>query len=85
MGKAAENEKIKLRAAFYNNMAVGAVVAGALLPLVNFYQKDQTIILFVSHTSWLEIYHYLLPMGLAFCAAGWARSRVKDILEKLQD
>jgi hypothetical protein len=35
MGKAAENEHIKLRATFYNNMAVGLMLIGALYPVLN--------------------------------------------------
>ena len=32
MSKAADNERIKLRATFYNNLAIGLFVAGVLLP-----------------------------------------------------
>jgi hypothetical protein len=32
MGKAANNERIKLRAAFYNNLAVAFVVTGVVVP-----------------------------------------------------
>jgi hypothetical protein len=33
MGKAANNEKIKLRAMFYNNIAVTFVLTGVVVPL----------------------------------------------------
>ncbi len=36
MGKAADNEKCKLRATFYNNVAVGCVIAGAAIPYFSF-------------------------------------------------
>ena len=39
MGKTADNERIKLRVAFYNNIAVGLMVAGFLLPLFAFWAK----------------------------------------------
>jgi hypothetical protein len=39
MCKAAENERIKLKATFYNNIAVGLIVAGALLPYLALIQK----------------------------------------------
>jgi hypothetical protein len=32
MGKAADNEWAKLTATFYNNLAVGAVIAGIIIP-----------------------------------------------------
>ena len=32
MGKAAINAKLKLRAAFYNNIAVGFIVSGIVIP-----------------------------------------------------
>jgi hypothetical protein len=34
MGKAAENEKLKLRATFANNVSVALVAAGAFLPII---------------------------------------------------
>jgi hypothetical protein len=34
MGKAADNGRIALRAAFYNNLAVTALVAGGAIPFV---------------------------------------------------
>jgi hypothetical protein len=34
MGKAADNEKIKLRATAFNNVAVGLYLGGALIPLL---------------------------------------------------
>jgi len=34
MGKTADNERIRLRATFYNNLSVGCLVAGALVPYV---------------------------------------------------
>jgi hypothetical protein len=40
MGKAAENERTKLRATFYNNLSVGLVLAGVLIPYLGFIQSD---------------------------------------------
>jgi hypothetical protein len=39
MGKAAENEKIKLQSAFLNNCGAGALVGGVLIPLFAIYPK----------------------------------------------
>jgi hypothetical protein len=35
MGKAADNERIKLKAMFYNNMNVGLWLVGVLYPVLN--------------------------------------------------
>ena len=44
MGKAATNERMKLRATFYNNVAVGATITGAIVPFLaharELLQKD---------------------------------------------
>jgi hypothetical protein len=40
MGKAAENERIKLRATFYNNLAIGLILAGFFLPLLSIYSME---------------------------------------------
>lgn len=37
----AEKEQIKLRAVFYNNIAVGAFVAGGLIPLLAIYSRPR--------------------------------------------
>jgi len=39
MGKAAENEQHKLKATFYNNLAVTAVASGVLLPVFGLITK----------------------------------------------
>jgi len=38
MGQAAENEQTKLRAAFFNNIGVGSILGGAVLPWFVLYQ-----------------------------------------------
>jgi hypothetical protein len=40
MGKAAENERIKLRATFYNNVAVGLVITGMFVPYLTIIQSE---------------------------------------------
>jgi hypothetical protein len=39
MGKAANNERLKLRATFFNNSAVGVGVGGALIPYFTLTQN----------------------------------------------
>ncbi|MGM5018712.1 hypothetical protein [Tardiphaga sp. 367_B4_N1_1] len=40
MGDPARNERIKLRATFYNNLSVAAIVAGALGPTLALYRGE---------------------------------------------
>jgi hypothetical protein len=42
MGKAADNEKVKLRANFYNNIGVGIALIGVATPVVSFFYKVAT-------------------------------------------
>jgi hypothetical protein len=43
LGKTAETEKIKLRATFLNNSAVGIVVAGIILPLLALLRTPEIV------------------------------------------
>ncbi|MCX7298605.1 MAG: hypothetical protein NTU64_17460 [Hyphomicrobiales bacterium] len=38
MGKAADNERIKLRANIYNSLAAGTLLAGVFIPILPVYQ-----------------------------------------------
>jgi hypothetical protein len=40
MGKAARNEHIKLRAAFYNNIAIGLTMGGIFIPVLSAYKPE---------------------------------------------
>lgn len=40
MGKTADNERIKLRATYYNNISVGVAVAGVLVPCLVLYNQQ---------------------------------------------
>jgi formate/nitrite transporter FocA (FNT family) len=42
MGKAALVERLKLAAAFYNNVGAGLLVAGMFVPLLNLMQAETT-------------------------------------------
>jgi hypothetical protein len=45
MGKVADNEVIKLRAAFLNNCSVGLIVGGAFVPILSMYGPIPEIII----------------------------------------
>ncbi|MGH6726988.1 MAG: hypothetical protein ACREB8_10650 [Pseudolabrys sp.] len=85
MGKVADNEKLKLRALFYNNLAAGAVVGGAILPFVNFYEQHLSLIEFFTKETAYHVGQVLLPIGLALVAAGWARGRANKFISRLID
>jgi hypothetical protein len=85
MGKMANNERLKLRALFYNNLAVGAVVGGVILPFVNFYEQHLTVIEFFSNETVLHLAQVLAPIAMALMAASWARSRANLYISQLID
>jgi len=41
MGKAADNERAKIRATFWNNMAVGLSMTGLVLPYISIYSTGE--------------------------------------------
>lgn len=93
MSKAARNEKIKLRATFLNNISVGLVLAGCLLPYLAFVQKAGDFVDWAFHhvpreTSFLDqaqIVASIVAFILAFTGARFLRREADKILEKLQD
>ncbi len=44
MGKAADNERIKLTATYFNNLAVGLFVAGSAVPYFVFFARFAEIV-----------------------------------------
>jgi hypothetical protein len=46
MRKPSNNEQLKLRATFYNNLAVGSAVGGVLIPLFGLYRDVPLSVLF---------------------------------------
>ncbi len=93
MGKAADNERIKLRATYLNNVAVGLVVAGGLIPLFALMQQSGTVVDWIDNHRWTdirlrEIGTVLAPVMLCFIAMTLARDfrrSADEVLKKLQD
>ena len=83
--KAADNEQLKLRAAFYNNLAVSAAVAGIILPLVTFYQQHWTIVEFITQSSWRDLFHYLLPTVVGIATAAILRLVADTTAQRIQN
>jgi hypothetical protein len=93
MGKAAENERIKLGATWYNNLSVALTFTGVLIPVLSLYKAENFQLL----GDWLSLRS--LPTSLqgtqlvlsvvAVCGAFWAaatlhNSALKEVA-KLQD
>ena len=86
MGKAAKNERIKLRATFYNNLAVGAAITGLLVPYLAIYPK------FFTAESWTTVPFTdiiapepALSIGVAVVVSLFCRSRADTWIATLED
>jgi hypothetical protein len=95
MGKAADNEQIKLRATAYNNIAVGLALGGVLLPYLSLILKgDEFLAWFwsvmngastISATEIEKIILVLFAFVLAFWGAVHYRRLAKREIEKITD
>jgi hypothetical protein len=95
MGKIADNERIKLKATFFNNIAVGCAVAGFIVPylaLIQKYNEIQTVLkAYTSGTAGLDngdVKNLLLLLSTFFVSiaiARWFRHRANREIEQLQD
>jgi len=78
MGKAADNERIKLKATFANNLAVASLVAGAIVPAL-LYQA-QELEMFSKHGI-VSLISVLVAFGVSVLFRGLADS----IIQAVQD
>jgi hypothetical protein len=93
MGKIAETEKIKLKAAFYNNIGVSFGVLGLAAPAISFFARVETsrpllqrfLLLQLSADEWGSAVDVLLITALAFVCALIFHHHARDVLEKLED
>jgi hypothetical protein len=79
MGIMAENEKLKLRAQFYNNLAVGIGTGGILVPVLTHAHQPP------DHLFSLESLGSLVLTAFAWGTVFWLRSTAEGYLDKLQD
>jgi len=84
MGKIADNERIKLKATFCNNVAAGSLVGGAAVPYVSFFQKiasHQTFSL-TTPSEWSAIgAAILIAFAIAIVFRWEANSEIKKITD----
>ena len=76
MGKAADNELIKLRATFWNNLGVALLAAGALLPQIGMYGRAASLRDYIGIT---------VGTIVAFCMGAFCRFHADKIIKKIQD
>jgi hypothetical protein len=91
MGKTEKNERIKLTATFLNNIAVGLVVAGALVPYLSFISAtaaNQPFLFRITTPSEAELKKFLaifLVVIVAFIGAGVLHSMALKMLRNMED
>lgn len=85
MGKLADNEFSKLKANFYNNVAVGSLLAGVVIPIIGFYQAHWTIRDFIAESGFLQLWHFLLPPVLGITATVIAAARAEWFIRRITD
>jgi hypothetical protein len=84
MGKAADNERLKLDAAFYNNLAVGLFVGGAFLPAFGIYQNIPFADLLSGHPP-SKYWGIVIGTIFSFLLAWLFRTVALDKLKKIKD
>jgi hypothetical protein len=93
MGKAAENELIKLTAAWYNNVSVGLILTGVLIPLFSLYRAENFQLLhdWTSGKSpptppqILQLLLAFVAFFLALAFSGYFQEAARKEIAKLQD
>jgi hypothetical protein len=96
MGKTANNERIKLRAGYHNNIAVGLYLGGFLIPYLAIFQKSPQIAAFI--VSAIEdrkisvaapdiayVVAVLLAFAMAIALAGRRRKLADELMQRVTD
>ena len=93
MGQAAENERIKLRAGFFNSIAIGLFLTGCLLPLLAIAQRTGIIVDWLfNHSSrepvlvdYATVVAYFVEIAFALIGARYFRRQADRMVDKIQD
>jgi hypothetical protein len=82
IGKAAMNERIKLRATYYNNVPVGATITGSIVPFLayarEFFQNDNRFT-----PAEFAVTLFLILVAAMIAAA--CRFHANSMLSKMED
>ena len=81
MGKAADNEAIKLRANYRNNLAVNVVVVGIVVPYLLLVER----IVEGKHVQFTEGFAIGFAILVAFAISWQLKRRAQEIIATLQD
>jgi hypothetical protein len=83
----AENERIKLTATFYNNLAVGAAVTGLVVPYLSIYPKFFHAETWAPESGFSNVVSLetALGMGVALAVCLFCRSRANTWIRTLED
>jgi hypothetical protein len=96
MGKAADNERLKLRASLLNNVAAGLILGGVFLPAFTLISKMDELSEWVFHVTKegtltisgseaLKSFLTLVAFVLALWAAGYLARGAQKEVEKIKD
>ena len=82
MGKAASNEKIKLKATYFNNVAVGATITGSIVPFLAYARE---LVQSDDQFTPVELGITILLIMVAGLVAAACRLQANSTLSKLED
>ena len=95
MGKAAKNEGYKLQATFFNNLSIGLLLGGVLIPYLALVQKGIELLQWldpmitgvrpVTNEDVVRIVFIVLPLVLALTAAYYFRGLAQKSISKVED
>jgi hypothetical protein len=91
MGKTAENERLKLRATFYNNVAAGLLIGGLLIPFLAVAIKAEDITErlvnwnLITASDLRVVIAYAFAMSLALSGAKSLRRHADSIIAGIKD
>jgi len=82
MGKTAKNEQIKLKAAFYNNLALALLASGAIIPYFTIWPSKHP---FADVNAFKDSLSAFVAIGLAFGLGLHCRLKAHWTIGELED
>jgi hypothetical protein len=82
MGKAANNERIKLTAMFYNNVSVGATITGSIVPILAYARE---LVQNDNEFTGMEMAATCLVILVAAFVAVFCRARASSVISRIED
>jgi arginine exporter protein ArgO len=91
MGKAANNEGLKIKATYYNNIAVGLFVAGAVIPYLSWFttvaasQQNWLWPSSFTESDWKKVVSTAVAMIIAISASMYLHRHALSFLKQIED